>query len=197
MLLNVLSDGSQKYDALVSLMVPAGDANLDGTVNFADFQILQADYNGVNAYWVQGDFNDDGLVNWQDLNILRQDLNPAGFTLSPVRAAGRLRPARTLDLSGRRGVRRLRRDLCERPAVRRLVRDGESESEQPGQGDRPRRCDLLQGAGSPREFLGQLRPERTSTPDSRAPSGSTAARAPSSVIFRSTATAICSISRPR
>ena len=82
MLLNVLSNGTQEYDALVSLMVPAGDANLDGTVDFADFQALQADYNGVNAYWLQGDFNDDGLVNRQDLNILRQDLNPAGFTLS-------------------------------------------------------------------------------------------------------------------
>ncbi len=82
MLPNVLASGSQAYDALISLLVPTGDANLDGTVDYADFQALQADYNGVNAYWLQGDFNDDGVVNSQDLNILRQDLNPSGFTLS-------------------------------------------------------------------------------------------------------------------
>ena len=86
MLLNVLSDGSQEYDALVSLMIPTGDTNLDGTVDFADFQAVQADYNVVNAYWQQGDFNDDGVVNWQDLNLLRQDLNPSGFTLSQLRS---------------------------------------------------------------------------------------------------------------
>ena len=82
MLPNVLSNGTQRYDALISLLVPSGDANLDGVVDFADFQALQANYNRVNAYWEQGDFNDDGVVNWQDLNLLRQDLNPAGFTLA-------------------------------------------------------------------------------------------------------------------
>ena len=79
---NVLAAGSQKYDALLSLILPAGDANLDGIVDYADFQTLEANYGTTGDYWSQGDFNDDGAVNWQDLNILRQNLDPAGFTLS-------------------------------------------------------------------------------------------------------------------
>ena len=82
MLPNVLATGGQAYDALVSLILPGGDANLDGTVDYGDFQNLEANYGKTGTYWGQGDFNDDGTVNWQDLNILRQNLNPAGFTLS-------------------------------------------------------------------------------------------------------------------
>jgi NPCBM/NEW2 domain len=78
---NVTVAGSQKYDALLSVMYPPGDADTDGTVDYADFQTVQANYGSDNAYWVQGDFNDDGAVNWTDLNILRQNLDPAGFTL--------------------------------------------------------------------------------------------------------------------
>ena len=77
---NVLAPGSQRYDGLISTILPAGDANLDGTVDYADFQILAANYGATNTYWEQGDFNDDGMVNWQDLTLLRQNLNPAGFT---------------------------------------------------------------------------------------------------------------------
>jgi hypothetical protein len=82
MLPNVLATGSQEYDAMLSELETPGDANLDGTVDYADFQALAANYGGTSAYWEQGDFNDDGTVNWQDLNILRQNLDPAGFTLS-------------------------------------------------------------------------------------------------------------------
>ena len=82
MLPNVLATGSQKYDALISLIEPAGDANFDGIVDYPDFQTVEANYGDTNAYWEQGDFNDDGVVNWQDLNMLRQNLDPAGFTLS-------------------------------------------------------------------------------------------------------------------
>ena len=78
----MLATGSQKYDALMSMILPAGDANLDGIVDYADFQSLEANYGTTDDYWEQGDFNDDGTVNWQDLNILRQNLDPAGFTLS-------------------------------------------------------------------------------------------------------------------
>jgi hypothetical protein len=82
MLPNVLAPGSQKYDALVSMIDPPGDANLDGIVDYADFQAVEANYGTTGDYWEQGDFNDDGTVNWQDLNILRQNLDPAGFTLA-------------------------------------------------------------------------------------------------------------------
>jgi NPCBM/NEW2 domain len=81
MLPNVSTVGGQEYDALVSLLVPAGDVNMDGTVDYADFQTLAANYGQTGAYWEQGDFNDDGIVNWQDLNMLRQNINPARFTL--------------------------------------------------------------------------------------------------------------------
>ena len=83
MLPYVTAAGSQKYDALLSTILPAGDANADGIVDYADFQALQANYGlGTMTYWTQGDFNDDGTVNWSDLNILRQNLDPAGFTLA-------------------------------------------------------------------------------------------------------------------
>ncbi len=51
-------------------------------MTYADFQTLQANYGSTATWWVNGDFNDDGTVNWADLNLLRQNLNPAGFTLS-------------------------------------------------------------------------------------------------------------------
>jgi hypothetical protein len=79
---NVLATGSQKYDALLSVILPAGDANLDGIVDAADFQVLEANYGQGNTDWEQGDFDDSGSTNWNDLNLLRQDLDPAGFTLS-------------------------------------------------------------------------------------------------------------------
>ena len=43
LLQHVTDSGSQKFDALLSQLLPAGDANLDGTVDYADFQILQAE----------------------------------------------------------------------------------------------------------------------------------------------------------
>ncbi len=77
---NVTATGSQRYDALLSTMFQPGDANTDGSVDYADFQALQANYDSTGDYWVQGDFNNDGSVNWADLNILRQNLTPSGFT---------------------------------------------------------------------------------------------------------------------
>src|SRR5207253_2007512 len=74
MLADVTSPGSQKWDALMSAILPAGDASLDGTVDYSDFQILQAQYGQANTWWEQGDFNNDGKVNWADLNILRTNL---------------------------------------------------------------------------------------------------------------------------
>ena len=67
---------------LLSETEPQGDANLDGTVDYSDFQTLQANLGATNAYWQQGDFNGDGVVNSKDLSVLQQNLNPAGFTLS-------------------------------------------------------------------------------------------------------------------
>jgi autotransporter-associated beta strand protein len=52
-----------------------GDANLDGLVNSADFNILAANFNQSITGWDQGDFNYDGLVNSADFNALAANFN--------------------------------------------------------------------------------------------------------------------------
>ena len=47
-----------------------GDANLDGTVNLADFNALAANFGQSGRVWVQGDFTYDGVVNLIDFNAL-------------------------------------------------------------------------------------------------------------------------------
>jgi hypothetical protein len=47
-----------------------GDANLDGTVNLADFNRLAGNFGSTTANWDQGDFNFDSTVNLQDFNRL-------------------------------------------------------------------------------------------------------------------------------
>lgn len=66
--------GSQKWDALLSLLCPAGDANLDGHVNSADLVIIQSNLNKTGMWWQQGDFNHDGTVNQADLDLYNQNL---------------------------------------------------------------------------------------------------------------------------
>jgi autotransporter-associated beta strand protein len=52
-----------------------GDANLDGLVNSADFNILAANFNQSITGWDQGDFNYDGIVNSADFNALAANFN--------------------------------------------------------------------------------------------------------------------------
>jgi hypothetical protein len=47
-----------------------GDANLDGSVNIADFNALALHFGGSGQFWNAGDFNYDGVVNLLDLNAL-------------------------------------------------------------------------------------------------------------------------------
>ena len=83
MLPTVDSVGSQKYDAVLSTMLPTGDANADGIVDYADFQAVQANYGqGTPTYWARATSTTTGRRTGADLNILRQNLNPAGFTLA-------------------------------------------------------------------------------------------------------------------
>jgi hypothetical protein len=49
-----------------------GDANLDGTVNFNDFSLLQNHY-GQAGDWSGGDFNYDGTVNFNDFSLLQNN----------------------------------------------------------------------------------------------------------------------------
>ena len=54
-----------------------GDANLDGSVSFADLLLLAHHYGQANASWDQGDFNYDGTVNFADLMLLAHHYNQA------------------------------------------------------------------------------------------------------------------------
>ncbi len=61
-----------------------GDANLDGTVNLDDFNLLAANFGQSNRTWQQGDFTYDGRVNLEDFNALAgnfgQSAGPGGPT---------------------------------------------------------------------------------------------------------------------
>jgi hypothetical protein len=60
----------------------AGDANLDGAVDFLDLARLAQNYNvtvsaNTDSWWASGDFNYDGVVNFNDLAKLAQNYNTA------------------------------------------------------------------------------------------------------------------------
>jgi hypothetical protein len=66
--------GSVKWDTFMSLLLPAGDANLDGTVDYADFKIVRNFLGRNGRWWEDGDFNADGKVDGEDLKLLKANL---------------------------------------------------------------------------------------------------------------------------
>jgi hypothetical protein len=64
-----------------------GDANDDGTVNFADFVALSNHYGQFGQGWAAADFNADGVSNFADFVILSnhygQNIAGGSFTASP------------------------------------------------------------------------------------------------------------------
>jgi hypothetical protein len=79
---------------LVRLTAP-GDADLDGTVGFADLVRVAQNYNAPSGgTWVTGDFNHDGRVDFADLVLFAQDFND-GAAVTPVLGApvGSVAPA--------------------------------------------------------------------------------------------------------
>jgi hypothetical protein len=58
-------------------VTPAGDANLDGTVDLTDFTYLAANFNGTGKRWTQGDYNYDGSVDLADFTFLAANFNYA------------------------------------------------------------------------------------------------------------------------
>jgi hypothetical protein len=64
--------GRGDVDTLVQTILNTqyGDANLDGAVSLADFQILQINFAQAGS-WIEGDFNGDGQVSLADFQILQ------------------------------------------------------------------------------------------------------------------------------
>jgi hypothetical protein len=60
-----------------------GDANLDGKVDFTDFQVLLDHWQNSGAGWATGDFTGNGKVDFADFQKLLDNWNPAGAQ-SPV-----------------------------------------------------------------------------------------------------------------
>jgi hypothetical protein len=52
-----------------------GDANLDGVVNFTDFQLLAASFNGTGTSWDQGNFNFSAKTDFTDFQLLAANFN--------------------------------------------------------------------------------------------------------------------------
>src|SRR5262249_17316220 len=70
----------------------AGDANMNGVVDSADFSVLATNFNkSPGQTWALGDFNADGIVNALDFNQLASHY---GATASPPLPA----PSQTQDL---------------------------------------------------------------------------------------------------
>ncbi|MCS7032645.1 MAG: hypothetical protein NZ561_01470 [Phycisphaerae bacterium] len=65
----------------------AGDANLDATVNLADFGRLAAHFN-TSGRWSRGDFNFDGAVDLADFGLLAGNFNQSVTSVLPDAPAG-------------------------------------------------------------------------------------------------------------
>jgi hypothetical protein len=79
----------QTMDATSIVVMPtkAGDANLDGRVNFIDFQRFETGYGLENQGWGHGDFNLDGVVDTGDLKLLYDNYGKIyGLASAPVPA---------------------------------------------------------------------------------------------------------------
>jgi len=61
-----------------------GDSDLNGAVNFDDFQShLLLNYNAAGKIWLDGDYDGDGTVNFNDFQIMLTQYNTA-YTVGPT-----------------------------------------------------------------------------------------------------------------
>jgi hypothetical protein len=73
--------------AVLARTTYGGDSNLDATVNFSDFLILQRNF-GNPGNWSQGDSNGDGVVNFSDFLVLQRNFNQTYTATPSVQTAG-------------------------------------------------------------------------------------------------------------
>jgi hypothetical protein len=75
--------GSPKWDAALAMIYPVGDIDLNGQVNFADFQAFESQFL-VGRWWQQGNFSGSGVTDWQDALLLEHALT--GLTTAQQQA---------------------------------------------------------------------------------------------------------------
>ncbi len=75
--LGAATEAAARDFIVAELTRPFGDADRNGAVNLADFNILAANF-GSTGGWRQGDFNSDGLVNLADFNLLAANFGGVG-----------------------------------------------------------------------------------------------------------------------
>jgi hypothetical protein len=56
-----------------------GDADINGTVDSVDFNMLSGHFSQSGTHWAQGDFNYDGTTDTIDFNLLSGDFSQGGF----------------------------------------------------------------------------------------------------------------------
>src|SRR5262249_5240672 len=87
----------------------AGDANLDGTVNFLDVSALTGGLAGAGTGWANGNFNGDSVVNFLDVSILTANL---GHSISTAVSRAVPEPSvAALAFMGAVGYVRIRRKI--------------------------------------------------------------------------------------
>ncbi len=95
---NTFAGQSVGPDSLLLLCTHAGDANLDGLVNIADFNQLAAHFNSASQRWSDADFNYDGKINLLDLNAVATNFGqpprsrPTSRCTHPLRSIPRANP---------------------------------------------------------------------------------------------------------
>lgn len=84
-LLDSLADpGSVKWDAALAKLAKPGDVNLDGTANFADFDILRGNFGQQQLWWQQGDLDADRSIDGDDVRRWWDAIVPEQLTAAEL-----------------------------------------------------------------------------------------------------------------